>query len=339
MKDAFRSLVLAIAACTITIKSTHGADEAVDETTGGTAAGSVAKDATEAASRPLGTDSNTERERTVSFELGTGLQYDSNVAVLELDTASNAGDAASLFNFGVGYDAPSEWAIDFRAGYDFSQTRHEDFDGFDVGIHRGSATLAWDAESFDTGASFHYAHADLDGEEFLLLRQVSPYIQRLMGERLFLRLALIHADKAFAGNDERNAEAASLQGDAYVFLDGLTTYLVFGYRYQDEDAVDRQFDYRGHKLKLQLNRRFFLGSRTLTLKTYLRHETRDYAHPTLAIGEPRRDDRYQFEVLAELPISDRLLATFTYKYADNQSNLPSLHFDENVFSARLNATF
>jgi hypothetical protein len=234
MKHAWRGLVLLMVAGSIA--SPGGAAD--DET-----ASAAEQDATDAAGEPVGADSGEESERAVTFELGSGLQYDSNVAVLELDTATNAGDAAASFNFGIGYDMPSSGRFDFRTGYNFSQTRHEDFDDFDVGIHRGSATLAWDLERLDTGASIQYAHAELDGEEFLVLEQFSPYIQQLMGERLFLRFALAHTEKTFAGNETRDAEAASLQSDAYVFLNGLTTYLVFGHRYNDEDAVDEQFDY------------------------------------------------------------------------------------------------
>lgn len=296
----------------------------------------VDADAAEVANQTAGADDE-QAERPVTFSLGLGAEYDSNVAVLELDSASNKGDVAALFEFGVKYDKPDEGRFDFRTGYDFSQTRHDDFDAFDVGIHRGSATFAWDLGSVDTGMNLQYAHAELDGEEFLVLEQFSPYVQKLMNERLFLRFALAYTEKAFAGNEGRNAEAASVSSDAYVFLDGLRTYLVFGHRYDDEDARDPQFDYGAHRFKVQLNRRFEVGSRTLTFKTYLRYETRNYQHLTPSIGAERQDDRYQFEALAELPLSQRVLATFGYKHADNQSNLSSLDFAEHVYSVKLSA--
>src|SRR5262245_61885542 len=37
----------------------------------------------------------------VSFEVGAGLEYDSNVAVLELDASTGAGDAAALLELGI----------------------------------------------------------------------------------------------------------------------------------------------------------------------------------------------------------------------------------------------
>ena len=271
-------------------------------------------------------------ERALSFELGMGAEYDSNVAVLELDTTANAGDAAALLDFGVAYDKPSAGRFDLTTGYNFSQSLHEDFDDFDVRIHRGSATMSYDLERLDAGATLQYAYAELDGDEFMTFAQVSPYVSKLIGKRLFLRFAYAHTDKDFAGNPGRDATAGSVSSDAYVFLNGLTTYLVFGYRYDDENAVDRQFDYAGHRLSAQLSRRLMAGSRELTLKTYLRYETRDYDGLTPSIGAARNDDRYQLEVSAELPLTQRAQARIGYKHADNRSNLPSVDFDENVLS-------
>jgi hypothetical protein len=300
---------------------------------------SVAASAALAQNEGAGGDDSQGEERAVTFELGTGIEYDSNVAVLELDTAAGAGDAAAQFEFGVGYDKPATGRLGLQAGYDFSQTLHEDFDAFDVRIHRGSGSLSYDLGRVDTGVTFQYAYAELDGSEFLTLEQTSPYVSKLIGERLFLRFAYAYSDKNFAGNPPRDATANSLSSDTYIFLNGLRTYLVFGYRYDDENAVDAQFDYAGHKLNAQLSRRLTLDERELTLKTELRYETRDYEHPTLSIGAPRQDDRYQFEASLEIPVSDRSVTRIGYKHADNRSNLASVDFDENVLSVSFNAIF
>lgn len=286
-----------------------------------------------------GTTQEDTQDRAVSFELGTGIEYDSNVAVLELDTTANAGDRAVLFNFGVGYDKPSSGRFDLQTGYDFSQTLHEEFDAFDVRIHRASATTSYDLGRVDIGAMFQYAHAELDGNEFLTLTQVSPYVSKLFGRRLFLRFAYADSDKDFAGNPGRAATSGAFSSDAYVFLNGLTSYLVFGYRYDDEDAVDEQFDYTGNRFRVQFSRRLAAGSRELTLRTSVRVEARDYAHPTPSIGELRRDDRYQFEASLDVPIGERVTTKIGYKHADNRSNLPSVNFDENMLSVGFTAGF
>jgi hypothetical protein len=280
----------------------------------------------------------TAQDRAVTINLGAGFEYDSNVAILELDTSTNAGDRAALLDFGVGYDKPGAGRFDVQAGYDFSQSLHDDFDGFDVRIHRGSATLSYDLGRVDIGATFQHADAELDGSDFLTLEQVSPYLSKLVGQRVFLRFAYAHSDKDFAGNPARGATADALSSDVYVFVDGLTTYLLFGYRHDDEDAVDAQFDYSGDMFRVQLTKRLN-RERELTLRTSLRVENRDYDNPTTSIGAPRRDDRNQVEVSLELPVGERTIARLVYERANNRSNLPSVDFAEDVLSVRFRARF
>ena len=70
----------------------------------------------------------------------------------------------------------------------------------------------------------------------------------------------------------------------------------------------------------------------------MRSETRDYDNPTLSIGSPRQDDRYQLEASLDVPMTERVTARIVYSRADNHSNLPSVDFDENLFSVQFNAT-
>jgi hypothetical protein len=273
----------------------------------------------------------------VSFEVGAGLEHDSNVAVLELDASTGVGDAAALFQFGAAYERPGDTKLDFGAGYNFSETAHEDFSAFDVRIHRGSGRLAYDLGRFDVGATLQHAYAELDGSEFMTLTQLSPYLSRLVGQRLFLRFAYGDTDKDFADDPQRDATTGSFSSDAYVFVNGLKTYLVFGHRYDDEDATDAELDYTGRRLSMQLSQRFRAGTRDITLRTYLRGERRDYRAETASIGALRRDDRGEIEVLAEIPLARRVLTRVSIKRADNESNLPSVDFAETVFSVEFTA--
>ncbi len=287
---------------------------------------------------PAGGAASDDATDAVSFEVGAGLEYDSNVAVLELDASTGAGDSAALLQLGVAYDRPAGTKLDFGGGYNFSETAHEDFSAFDVRIHRGSGSIAYDLGRFDVGATLQHAYAELDGSEFMTLTQLSPYLSRLVGQRLFLRFAYADTDKDFADDPQRDAATSSLSSDAYVFVNGLKTYLVFGHRYDDEDAEEAALDYTGQRLAVQLSQRFRAGTRDITLRTYLRGESRDYRAATASIGAPRRDDRGEIEVLAEIPVGPRVLTRVSLKRADNESNLPSVDFAETVFSVEFTAT-
>ena len=273
----------------------------------------------------------------VSFEVGAGLEYDSNVAVLELDASTGAGDAAALLDFGVAYDRSGNAKLDFGAGYNFSETAHEDFKAFDVRIHRGSANMSYDLGRFDIGATLQYADAELDGTDFLALTQLSPYLSGLVGRRLFLRFAYLDSDKDFADNPARDAATGSFSSDAYVFINGLKTYLVFGHRYDDEDAGFDELDYTGQRFGVQLSQRFMARGREITLKTHVRAESRDYRAVTPSIGELRRDDRLELGIVVEIPVGQRVVTRVSLRHADNESNLPSVSFAETVASVAFSA--
>jgi hypothetical protein len=298
---------------------------------------SVGQTADEAGDTATAADEN--ENRKVAFRVGTGLEYDSNVAVLELDATSGEGDMAALVDLGVGFNANPTERFNFAADYNFSDMMHEEFDEYDVRIQRGSATGSFDFGRVDIGASYHHALADLDGDDFLTLSQTSPFVTKLIGERLFLRLAYAYTDKDFATSPGRDATTNSFDTEVFVFVDGVKTYLSFGYRYDDEDAIDPQFDFAGNRFKAQFARRVALASREITVKTYLRLEDRDYLNPTLSIGEVRDDRRLQLEAVAEIPLTARIETQISYKYSDNQSNLPSLDFDENVLTVSFSADF
>lgn len=272
-----------------------------------------------------------------SLEFGAGVEYDSNVAVLELDTSSGEGDLAALIEFHLGFDKSLTKRLKVDLGYDFSQSLHDEFDQFDIAIHRGSAGMEYDFGGVDAGASFQYADAALDGDEYLVLRQVSPHLSRLFGKRLFGRLAWTHTDKKFATSPGRDATSDGPGVDVFVFLDGVKRYLTLGYQIQDEHALDDQFDNTGSRLKLQFAARTARGSRETSWKTGLRYESRNYRDGLLPLGPPREDDRYRFDAEVEVSLARHGFFRFRYEYADNRSNLASVDFDEHVASIAFGA--
>lgn len=274
-----------------------------------------------------------------SGNFGIGAEYDSNVAVLELDATSGESDYAGLIDFGLAYGRDLGENADIKIGYGFSQSLHDEFDEFDLRIHRGSLDTGYDFGVFEAGVMGHYAHASLDGDEFLVLKQVSPYLSKLFGESLFLRGAYVHTDKDYEDNPGREADKRAWSADAFVFLNGLTTYLVFGYERADEDAVDGRFDYDGRQFSAQFVQRIHTAQRALVFKARAQYEERDYSEPTPSIGAERRDERYRFKASLDIPLSERVTASTVYRYADNRSNLPAVDFEQHVASLMLGLEF
>ncbi len=275
-----------------------------------------------------------------SARIGLGGRYDSNVAILDIDTRAGAGDWYAQIEFGGAYTwNPDDSDSRVRVGYDLTQSLYNDFDDFNLRTHRGALDASHDLGVFTGGFLGNFVHASLDDSKFLVFRQYSPYVSRLFGSRLFLRGAYAYTEKDFAGNPLRDSDAHQFSGDAFVFLDGLNTYLVFGYRHDRESAVADWFDYVGNRYSAQLVRRIQVGERRVVTRARVRHERRSYDAPDPSIEAPRRDRRTRFEGIVEVPLGERTGLTASWEYADNDSNLPAVDFSKHVVSLMFNARF
>jgi len=279
-----------------------------------------------------------------ALEFCAGAEYDSNVAVLELDTSTGAGDVAATVDFHAGFDKrrPKGWSFD--VAYDFTQSLYQQLGAYDLRVHRGSVGGGYDFGAVEAGLSYQYASATLASGENLTLSQITPSLGSLLGERLYLRLAWDRIDKRYVLNPGRNATTDAPSLDAYVFVDGVKSHVDFGYQRVTENAADDAFDYEGDKLKAQLTQRFVWWSRGVTLKTGLRYESRRYrappppVFPPLTPPTPRREDqRYRFDLELEAIVSRHLFLRARYEYAHNLSTEPSVNFNENVASIGLGA--
>jgi hypothetical protein len=273
-----------------------------------------------------------------SFKAGVGVKHDSKVAVQELDASSGESDYAALLDLGVGYRYALTSRATLRADYALSHTRYADLTDFDLTIHRGSVETAYDFDVVEAGVAYHYVDARLDGDEFLVMRQTSPYAAKLFGSNLYLRGAYSYTDKRFDRNPARDARNDAISADAFVFFNAMKTYVVLGYKHSWEEAREAQLDYAGGQVSAQVNHKLAFAGRDLRLRSRVRYENRDYDDVTADIGRERGDDRYRFDVSVGVPIGGAFTVTAQYEYADNRSNLPSADFTQQMFSLRLDTS-
>jgi hypothetical protein len=270
---------------------------------------------------------------------GLGYEYDSNVAVLDLDTASGESDTALQAEAGISAKWRPAKPFSAMLGYNFNDTRHSEFSAFDLTIHRISADLAYDFGALDVGLLYHDIHARLDDDGFLDIQQVNPYVSYMMNKRLLLRAGYAHSEKDFLSNAERVADNDGLSVDGYWFVDGLNRYVVMGLKVDREDAVDSQFDYRSDRIKLQFSQRFEAWEKPATMKLRTQYDVRDYDNVTESIGERREDKRFRAGVSTELELTEWLEVEGVAELANNQSNLASVNFSEKVYTLNLSASF
>lgn len=278
-------------------------------------------------------------ESPFSAEFSAGAEYDSNISVSQADINTGNDDFAAVFDADIGYERDLGEGTEFDLGYSFSQSLHADFTNFDLQSHFASVGLSHDFDAFTLGGDYRYVYTRLGGSGFLTLQQASPYITKFFGKKLFVRADYTYTDKNFKGGVDRDATVHAGGVDFYYFVNGVRTYFVLGYKYEDEDAVADQFDFKGHNVKVRFAQRIPVGKRDAKLKLGWRYEARDYSGVTPLILVEREDDRHRLQAELEVPFTDSIFGQLEYEYSDYSSNLPTADYTQSLASARLGVRF
>lgn len=268
-------------------------------------------------------------------EVGIGGEYDSNIAVEEVDASTNQSDYALTLNAGAGVAQELGAITELSATYDYNQNIYETFSQVDRQTHILGTSLDFDLDKFDTGVSMFYINSRLDGRAFLELYRISPSVSGFLAKKWFARGAYVYSEKKIENRPARDAETDAGEADAYYFRRGLRSYFNLGYRYRDEDATADRYDYESHSIKLRYIHRLEVFSKMAKLELAWRYEDRDYSSITPSIGEERKDDRHRWRLDFELPVfTEGSAVQFYYGYADYESNLPSADYDQTITGLR-----
>jgi hypothetical protein len=276
---------------------------------------------------------------TFRFEAKVGAEYNSNVAVIDIDANTGESDWAATINALAEVTVVPVDKLTLRAGYDFSQSLHDEFDAFDLAIHRGYGEVAYDFDLVTVGVLGNLAQANLDGDEYLTLRQVQPYLSKQFGNSLFLRAAYSSTDKEFEGRPQRDATADAVQIDGYFFLDGVQRYVVLGGRATEEDANAAEFDFSSWMGRARFVQRFEAFGQNLAFRAGVEYEDRDYDNVTPLIGAPRSDKRTTADAQIDIPLGDTFFSEISYRYGRYESNLASADYDEHVGAVKLGVKY
>lgn len=290
-----------------------------------------------AAAAPV--DGTTKGKTPFSFEASAGVEYDSNISVIELDVNTAADDFAGVTDVGIGFQTALGRGTEIDLSYDFSQSLHGEFTQFDIQSHRGSAGLEHDFGKVSAGAAYIFANATLGGNGFLVLQQISPFVSGFLGEKVFVRAAYEYRDKNFKNRIDRDGKVHAGGVDVFFFIDGVRTYILGGYKYEDENTIGDRFDFKSHNIKLRFVKLLPFGGRDARLALSWRYEKRNYSSVTPSIGEVRDDDRNKLKAELEIPVTDRVYVLVEYEYSDFSSNLPAADYTQNFAGLRVGVEF
>lgn len=268
-------------------------------------------------------------------EAEIGVRYDSDVAIDELDLTSRQSDEALRAKLRIGYETEVSDDTEFRLAYGLSQTWHEDFSSFDLQTHTLATSISHDLGPARVGLSYRFVHARLDRDGFLDIHRVTPTISGFVAEGLYARAELLYRKSDFLGRVDRDSKTFGGGLDLYLFLDGARQYVSAGYDFTDVDAVDPQFDYVGHTVKLGFTQKFEVGGNDGQMKLGWRYQSRDYQGITPSIGRERDDDRHRLRAEVAIPLADWASISARYTYSDYASNLSSVDYSQNVMDMSL----
>ena len=267
-------------------------------------------------------------------EVTVGAEYDSNVAIDEVDLNSAQSDYALTMGAKLEANTKLTDKFDMDFSYDYSQSLYKEFSEVDRQTHILGTNLELDMGKLDSGLSLFYIDSRLDNKKFLQFSRVSPSLSGFMSRRWFARGAYVYSDKIIESNSDRDAISNTGEIDLYFFHRGLRSYFNFGFQYKDEDAQAEEYDYKAGNLKVRYIRRFDLLSKVATVEVAYRYEDRDYSSPTPSIGENRSDQRQRWRVDLEIPVIERGAIKFYAAYGDYKSNLPRADYDQNIIGTR-----
>jgi hypothetical protein len=276
---------------------------------------------------------------TVTGQLEAGAEYNNNVSVTELESATGEADYAGLLDAGIDVSWKPTERFSADAGYSYSSSHYQEFDEFDLDLHLLYADASYNLDIFTIGANHYYGDANLGGDDFLTLKQYSVYAARLFGDSFYLRGALNFSDKSFDTFAGRNADAEGFNVDGFWYFNEGKSSIVLGYAFSDENTLANEFDYKGHTMRARYSNRFIVSAKDAEIQLGLRVQERKYSGLTPSIMS-RRDDRQQIaEARFEVSLSSYLTLVSQLEYGNYSSNLSSADYDETRASVGMRVSF
>lgn len=277
-------------------------------------------------------------EKPWGITASAGIQFDDNVTTDETDSTSNQSDKAVVLDFGGIYKPEGGKKYGLELDYNFSQTLYEDLSSFDLQLHSFSASVEREYSGVDTGLIYLYARTFLGGDDFLGMHSVTPTLGYAVSDRWYVSLRYNYQNKDFISNDDDGRDGTLNSGtfDNFLFFMEGKAYLLVGYRAENDNTDDDEFDYFGHFfhawLKVPLKQ---IEPWKLEFRLGYEYFTKDYSSVTASIDDERRDDRTTVTMGFSADFTDHLFAKFGFEHIEAISNLASSDYDENIVTLAL----
>ncbi|AWB68270.1 hypothetical protein C2869_18440 [Saccharobesus litoralis] len=273
-----------------------------------------------------------------NVSVNAGLLNDSRLTIAELDQVSNQADVAlsSGVKAGMNWQPNADWNV--KLSYGLDQKNYQDFDEYDLFTQQLNMGVERKFSGFNLGVNYLNVSADLDGQDFLALNQVSVYWSNLINNRYFFRVATDITDKEFALFSGRNADNLNINGQAFVFFDNAERFVMLGVGQEWEDSQNALYQYEQQHIQANFSQKWqWFGANQVQLK--LQAKQRDYDQFTIQESGLREDTLYSVGVNWQHDFNPEWSIKTDISYKDNQSNFTVADYDETLTSVMLHYSY
>ena len=264
----------------------------------------------------------------LSAEVSFGAQYDSYVSIEASDITARRGDEALLVGASVGAEKQISSSLVATAGYDFSQTLHDQVSDFDLQTHSLSGGLEFDRKRLGVDVAYRFNHVLLDQKPYLDIHAVTPAVSYRPWDRLLFRTSYTYLRKHFVTTERLDGETQYVTIDAWRAIAGRKGYVSIGGRYEKDNVTFAPRDYRGWQANGRIQYPFLFLNPEARGRISLSYSERDYAEADPAIGEIRREARSSISAILDTPFIDPLDLRATLRLTDRDSNVPAYDYRE-----------
>lgn len=272
-------------------------------------------------------------EKRWAIDTRLGVQYDDNVTTDEVDNVSNLSDDALVFDFSGTYKAYSGPEGNVEFGYDFSQSLYDDLTDFNLQSHIASVALDRSIGAIDAGLLYLYSRTLLGGDDFLGIHSIAPSAGYSVLPELYLSGRYNFQDKNFIGDSGRDARQHAASLDSYYFFYDSRAFINAGYRVEDENTENDEFDFLGHFFHLRLKTPIPIAALqewNPALRLGYAYFQKDFSSVTASIGDKREDKRTTLSANLTVDLTEHVYAKADYQHIEAISNLSSSDFDEKI---------
>lgn len=281
-------------------------------------------------------------ESRLSLDGSVGAEYgnDSNVVVEEVDLTTSTSDTF----FRLKAKGSAEYQFDKQhsasASLSITDKRFSDADTFDLQTLLFSSGYKYKNGDYTFAFDYRRASAELGGNDFLTLTQMSPSVSFFVNKQNFIRVAYTNIEKELDNNPTRNADSDEYAIDYYFFWKGLNDYFISSVKFRHEDAGEDIFNFSSSQARIAYKKRYelFNYKARLTLEAkYREKDFNDVVNPEL--NAFRVDKRRSFSVNKEVAIVDDVSLFLDITHINNKSNLPALDYTETIVSTGVEYQF